>query len=193
MAIALLAVRCILVCVFLRAGLAKISAVADFRLAVANYGLLPPRAVPAVAAGLPFAETLAAVLLGLGVLAVPVAALLAVLLIVFAAAIAVNLVRGRVFDCGCAGAAPSKIGWEHVAINITLALLAAAIALAPPRDMVLFPGVHGLFSVSATGTNTLPVAAATVLCFVMAGVIRGAMSVYRLAGSLPDQAHPPVD
>lgn len=195
MAIVLLVARVILVCVFLRAGLAKISNLAEFRLAVANYHLLPPRLVPSVAFCLPFAETAAAVLLALGIVPGLVAALIAVLLTTFAVAIAINLARGRVFDCGCGGAAlramPQKISWSHVVTNIILALAATAIALAPPSSPAIFPGLPGAFSVPGTGTNTVPVVAAMVMCFGMVAVIRGAVTVHLLSAALADQAQAP--
>lgn len=191
MAIALLSARCILVCIFLRAGLAKISSPAEFRAAVANYRLLPPRLVPPVAAGLPYAEVAAAILLALGVFPGLVAAVLAALLAVFAAAIAINLARGREFDCGCAGPAPGgprsvpqKISWRHVATNAVLALMAIAIVLAPPRSLALLPGIHGPFFVPESGTGALGVVIATVTCFAMAAVVRAAVTAHRLAADI---------
>jgi uncharacterized membrane protein YphA (DoxX/SURF4 family) len=180
--LALLMARCVLVAIFFRAALGKMSDLADFRSAVANYRLLPAAAVPAVALALPFAEAAAALLLAVGVLTGPVAALLALLLVIFAAAIAVNLARGRVFDCGCAGSAPRKIGWQHVAVNLTLAAVAAAIALAPPAGLSVWPGVHGPFSVTTSRADAIPVVLAAVLAVVTILVGRRAATLWRLLG-----------
>jgi uncharacterized membrane protein YphA (DoxX/SURF4 family) len=187
MGLALLVARCVIVAIFFRAGLGKMSDLADFRSAVANYRLLPAAAVPAVALSMPFAEAAAALLLAVGVLTGPVAALLALLLVTFATAIAINLARGRVFDCGCAGSAPRKIGWQHVAVNLTLAAAAVAIALAPPVGLSLWPGVHGPFLVTTPRADAFPVVLAAVLAVVTISAGRRATTLWRLLGSFQGQ------
>jgi uncharacterized membrane protein YphA (DoxX/SURF4 family) len=187
MGLALLVARCVIVAIFFRAGLGKMSDLADFRSAVANYRLLPAAAVPAVALSMPFAEASAALLLAVGVLTGPVAALLALLLVTFATAIAINLARGRVFDCGCAGSAPRKIGWQHVAVNLTLAAAAVAIALAPPAGLSVWPGVHGPFSVTTPRVDAFPVVLAAVLAVVTISAGRRATTLWRLLGSFQGQ------
>ena len=69
MGLVALAIRCVIVGVFLHAGLAKVTDLGNFRSAVRNYQLLPPALVPAVATSLPFAEVAAAIMLAAGVLA----------------------------------------------------------------------------------------------------------------------------
>src|SRR5262245_56382768 len=141
MALALLAARYVLAGVFLRSGLAKLSDLPDFRSAVANYQLVPLGAIPAVALGLPIAEVAVALLVAAGVLTGPAAAVMALFLMVFAGAIAINLARGRVFDCGCGGrATPLLISWVHVRLDAAMAVVAVAIALAPPVTLALWPG-----------------------------------------------------
>ena len=194
MGVALLAIRFLIAGIFLRAGLAKIGDLRDFRSAVANYRLLPPAAVTAVALSLPFLEIAAALLLAAGVATGLVAALLAVLLLAFAAAIAINLARGRTFDCGCSGSAPSTIGWRHVTGDGFLAGLAVVLACAPPATLVLWPGVTGPFSTSAAPSGALlPVLMSVLLALVAAALGRRGIAIRWLIAAVPDAGHPHLE
>jgi Methylamine utilisation protein MauE len=99
-----------------------------FLSALAAYRLVPERLLDLVARAVPFVE----IALGLGML-VPVtrsAALLGVaaLMLAYAGAIAVNLLRGRSYiDCGCGGAA-HPLSWGLVARNGVLAAAAVAVS-----------------------------------------------------------------
>jgi uncharacterized membrane protein YphA (DoxX/SURF4 family) len=179
----LLAARWLVAGIFLRSGLAKTTGLAAFRSAVANYRLLPPAVVTVVAMTLPFAEILAAVLLAVGVLTVVVAAGLAFLLVAFALAIGINLARGRVFDCGCAGsaAAPRLIGWRHVMADLVLAAMAAAIAVAPPAAAQLWRGPAGVARLATPGGGAFPVLLAACLGLVMTSLLRRTADVRDLA------------
>jgi len=90
---------------------------------IANYRLLPERLVAPAAAVLPLAELLVAVglLMALRPWA-PMAA--AALLLVFAAAMAINIRRGRRhIDCGCGHAALRQaLGWTMVLRNVGLSM-----------------------------------------------------------------------
>lgn len=110
--------------VFARAALHKLSDREDFRAVLAEYRLLPGWAVAPVAHALPLLELLAAALLLVPPARAAAAALAFVLLALYAAAIAANLLRGRrTLDCGCGG--PGRgIGWGHAARNAALAALA---------------------------------------------------------------------
>ncbi len=189
MGLFLLAARWLVAGIFLRSGLAKATGLAAFRAAVANYRLLPPALVTAVATALPFAEIAAAALLAVGVLPVVVAGALAVLLVIFAAAIAVHLARGRVCDCGCAGsaAAPRTISWRHVAVDLVLAALAAAVAVAPPAAAELWRGPAGLLRVATQGGGAFPVLLAVLVCFAMTALLQRAAAVRGLAASASRQ------
>ncbi|MBF9151496.1 methylamine utilization protein MauE [Novosphingobium sp. 1Y9A] len=86
--------------VFLGAGLAKLRNRRVFPGVVANYRLLPEPLVAPVAVTLPIAEVVIGLALfaGLRVAAVPAG----LLLLAFAAAMAINIGRGRShIDCGC--------------------------------------------------------------------------------------------
>ncbi len=114
------------------AGAAKLRDPVAFAGAVANYRLLPPALVAPFALALPPAELATA--LGLLVPASRPAAAWAAgfLLLLFAAAMAVNLLRGRRdVDCGChGGLLRQRIAWPLVWRNLALAAGAAALALA---------------------------------------------------------------
>ncbi len=153
--------------VFVDAGLAKLRHRSVVPGVVANYRLLPDALVAPVAAGLPVAELglglglIAGVFVGgplrlLGVLA-------AALLVVFAAAMAVNIRRGRrSIDCGCGRShLRQTLGWGLVSRNLALAglvTLAAApraaytapvdVALAVIAGITLF-GLYLLFNALA--------------------------------------------
>jgi uncharacterized membrane protein YphA (DoxX/SURF4 family) len=138
--LAALASRFALAAVFLGAGLAKLVRPAEFAGAVDAYRLVPAALVRPLATWLPRLEVAAAALLALGVASRPAALAALALLLGFAAAIAVNLLRGRTIDCGCLGtAAPRRIGWPLVARNLVLAGMALLVAAAAPRVLAL-PG-----------------------------------------------------
>ncbi len=90
---------------------------------IANYRLLPDTLVAPAAALLPGVELLVAagLLLGFAPLA-PMAAI--ALLLVFAAAMAINIGRGwRHIDCGCGHAGlRQQLGWSQVARNLVLSM-----------------------------------------------------------------------
>lgn len=187
----LLAARWFLAGIFLRSGLVKATELAAFRSAVANYQLLPQALEKPVAVTLPVAEIVAAVMLAAGVMPVVVAAALALLLMIFAAAIGVNLARGRKFDCGCAGTvAPQMISWRHVAADLTLAAVAAAVALWPPAAAELWLGPAGPAYAVPDG-GAFPVLATVLVCLVMAAVLRRAVVVRSLAAAVSGQLDAP--
>lgn len=123
-----------LACLLLSAAWHKAASHAAFVAALGNYRLLPPGLVRPVAAFLPVVEAA----LALGWLAGGrgrlVAAATAALLLVYAAALAVNLLRGRrQIDCGCgfSGSAGGEqpLSWWLVARNVLLAGLAGLAGL----------------------------------------------------------------
>jgi hypothetical protein len=123
-----LAVRVLAALLFLTAAYGKFRRIAVFQGVVANYRLLPDALVAPVAYLLPPAEALlgAALLLRLGPSWPELGA--AALLVVFAAAMAVNLRRGRRhIDCGCFQSALAQmLSWKLVIRNLVLASLLVA-------------------------------------------------------------------
>jgi uncharacterized membrane protein YphA (DoxX/SURF4 family) len=121
--------------VFLVAGIDKLRHRDLLPGVIANYRLLPTAFVAPAAALLPIAELLlgAALLFG----SRPAAPLAAIaLLLVFAAAMAINIQRGRrQIDCGCGHSGlRQELGWSKVARNIAMAA-AVSLRLAGPAGL----------------------------------------------------------
>lgn len=109
---------------FLAAGIAQWRHRALLPGVIANYRLLPAALVGPAAAALPLAEVATGMALLIGLHPLPVLLAMALLLL-FAGAMAINILRGRGhIDCGCGhGALRHPIGWPLVARNIALAAL----------------------------------------------------------------------
>lgn len=134
----------LLVLIFGTAAASKLPTLLEFEGVVGNYRLLPDRVVPVAA-------RLAVALEGLTVLLLLVpatrgwgAAAALGLLVVFAAAMAINIRRGRVeIDCGCFRATHrQRLSWWLVGRNACLALAAAALWLPPSRATITFDYVQ---------------------------------------------------
>ncbi len=147
---------------FASAALHKLRDPAAFRSALAGYRLLPDALVPATARGLPAAELGVAAALLVPALTPVGAAAGAAMLALYAAAVAINLLRGRrEIDCGCGGVGGSRpLGASLVARNVLLVLALSAL-FAPVVERPFSPldvWVLGL----ATGTFALLYAAVDV-------------------------------
>ncbi len=126
----------------------------EFRQVVRNYDLLPD-ALVALSAGILTVLELGAAVLILVTATRPVgAAVSSGLLAVYAAAMAINLLRGRVnLDCGCLGAGRRQpIRWWMVARNLALAVVALS-AVAQPTTRAL-----GVLDAVTIGCATLTLA-----------------------------------
>lgn len=123
--LAALAVRYYAALLLAGAAVGKLRRPADTLRAVSAYRVLPDAFVSPAALALPLVELAAA--LGLVLMPHPAAAWGAALLFaVFAAAVGVNLARGRrALDCGC-GFGHRKIGPDLALHNVVLALLLLA-------------------------------------------------------------------
>ncbi|MGA2398114.1 MAG: MauE/DoxX family redox-associated membrane protein [Steroidobacteraceae bacterium] len=110
----------------------KLAALAEWPGVVRNYRLLPERLTVPAAAALLIAEALTAAALVWPATRRFGACAAAALLIIFAAAIAINMRRGRTsIDCGCFGSRLREgLSVWMVARNLVLALL--ALGLLPP-------------------------------------------------------------
>lgn len=133
-----LAAALTLALVFGGGALSKMTAWAELEGVVANFRVLPRGLVPAAAWALPPVE----LLLALGVLIpatrVPAALVMAALLAAFAAAIAINIGRGRIdIDCGCfRSSLKQNLSWWLVLRNAVLILVSGACLLSPlARDL----------------------------------------------------------
>jgi Methylamine utilisation protein MauE len=148
-------IRLVAAAVLATAAVAKLMALEPFVGVVRNYRLLPSAVVRPFAYLLPPLE----LVLALALVALPGAWLpplgSALLLVGFAAAMGVNLRRGRIdIDCGCfAGLMRQKLSWPLVARNLVLAL-----AL-----LVVTAGVGGARPLAWLDIVTVPAGTASLL------------------------------
>jgi uncharacterized membrane protein len=145
--------------VVLLGAIAKWRRPAAFRQALAGYRLLPDPLTAPAAFAIAVAETCGAAALLFPDTRVIGAAVLAALLLAFAASLAFNILRGHTdIDCGCSGFAatraatqanaPRGIGWFHVARALLLAALAATAFVEPAaRAIVWFDYLTLFFAV----------------------------------------------
>ena len=163
--------------IFLVAGWTKLRHRPLLAAVVANYRVLPSPLAPVVASILPYIELAvgAALIAGLG----RVPALAAILLLTgFAAAMAVNIRRGRShIDCGCGlSGLHQSLGWPLVARNLAFAALLLPMALLPA------PGLSAAqWAVAAAG------GIAFFLCHLLFGAI-GALTRSPTAAAFRRQA-----
>jgi uncharacterized membrane protein YphA (DoxX/SURF4 family) len=122
-----------LAAMFLYAGALKLVEPAGLAQDMSNYRLLPDGLVPVLAVGLPVLEVVTGLALLLPSHARGAAALSALMLALFAVAMAQAKLRGIDLACGCFGAdAATQVSWSKVALNLALAILSIWIAW-PPR------------------------------------------------------------
>ena len=120
-----IAIRLVLGGVFVFAGVVKIIDPATFATDIGNYRLLPHEWNNLLAITLPWIEVVAGVLLIAGIWARASALVIAVMLVVFLAAIGQAVARGLNISCGCFGTVEGrKVGL--VALAQDVAMLAAA-------------------------------------------------------------------
>lgn len=149
-------------------GLAKIRS-GDVITATARYKLVPEPYLPAFAL-LPWLECALGASLLLGFHARLALVLTATLMAGFAGAIAVNVRRGRLIDCGCR-AKRRPIGWRLVVENLVLSLgcVAAATLTAVPAPL---PSVLGQSAaLSSMEAITLVVLTAQAVTLYQVGVV----------------------
>ncbi len=96
-----LALRWILGITFIYASFHKIIYPADFAKIVYGYGLFPEMFINLIAIVIPFLELVAGFSLIIGFYPRSAAIIINVLLLAFITVLAINLIRGHEFDCGC--------------------------------------------------------------------------------------------
>ena len=102
--------RLILGCIFLIAGLAKISDPVGFLISLRAFEILPKTADRFFAVYLPWLEFILGLFLILGILYRTSSLLLAGINLMFIFAILSVIIRGKVIDCGCFGLLSDVIG-----------------------------------------------------------------------------------
>jgi uncharacterized membrane protein YphA (DoxX/SURF4 family) len=109
---------------FLWTGVEKLGDPQAFAAAIANYRVLPDALAALAAVALPVLEVVVALGLVVPSYARGGAVLSALLLFLFAGAMAQSKLRGIDLDCGCFGATQSsQVSWGKVAMNVALAIL----------------------------------------------------------------------
>jgi uncharacterized membrane protein YphA (DoxX/SURF4 family) len=131
----------VLAAFFVVAGIAKVVDPPGFAHEVHNYQLVPGIAVNAMALVLPWLEIVVGLALFLGLATRTAARILGILLLIFIAALSINLARGRPVDCGCFGTSTVVKTTEQRLADMKLAiardvglLLLAAQSLAADRE-----------------------------------------------------------
>lgn len=109
--------------IFLYAGVEKIIAPREFAVAIYNYRLLPDQAINPLALILPWLEVFLAAGLIAGIYVRGASLISALLLMIFALALTVNLVRGLDISCGCFGAASGNINWLYLVRDTGLLIM----------------------------------------------------------------------
>ena len=112
--------RLTLAIIFFYAGVEKIFHPQEFAVAIYNYQLLPDCIINMLAAVLPWLEVMIAVSLVIGIYARGAALISALLFLIFATALTINLVRGLDISCGCFGASSGNISWLYLARDLSL-------------------------------------------------------------------------
>jgi uncharacterized membrane protein len=117
--------------IFAASAVMKFVDLNEFRGAVENYRIVPEQIAGIVAIAVPIAEIVGAVGLVIPNTHRAAAILLSMLLIVFTASIAINLLRGRrSIDCGCFGPAlRQQLSWWLPARNLAMIAMLAIVIL----------------------------------------------------------------
>jgi uncharacterized membrane protein YphA (DoxX/SURF4 family) len=121
--------RLTLAIIFFYAGVEKILHPQEFAVAIYNYQLLPDYVINLSAIFLPWLEVFIAASLISGINTRGAALLSALLLLIFAIALTINLVRGLDISCGCFGAASGNINWLYLARDISLFCLSVFVLI----------------------------------------------------------------
>lgn len=106
--------------IFLYAGIEKIIAPREFAVAIYNYQMLPESVINSVALVLPWLEVILAAGLIAGIYVRGASLVSAVLFLVFATALTINLIRGLDISCGCFGTASGNINWLYLVRDSSL-------------------------------------------------------------------------
>ena len=115
--------RIILGGVFIYASIDKIAHPYAFAKIIQNYQLVPDILVTLPAIVLPWLEMISGLFLVAGIFRRASAVVLSALLLIFAVAITINLVRGITFDCGCFSTVTTASGSNPVGLLVRDILL----------------------------------------------------------------------
>ena len=130
-----LAARWILGLTFIYASFHKIISPADFAKIVYGYDLFPQIFINLIAIMIPFLELIAGLALIIGIYPRSAAVIINGLLLAFIAVLAINLIRGHEFDCGC-----FSVGQSGYSSSPKVTLVRDVIYLVLGIQIVLFKG-----------------------------------------------------
>jgi uncharacterized membrane protein YphA (DoxX/SURF4 family) len=134
----ILLLRVLLGITLLVTGALKVGHPADLAAAIAGFRLLPPAAIGPLALALPYFEILLGGYLVIGLFTRVTAVVAALQFVIYAGAIASAVVRHIPANCGCFGPRDTATAdWPHVAFDLGLALVSAAIAAWAPGLLAL--------------------------------------------------------
>lgn len=153
----------------------KLADLRRFRRAVAGYRILPDKAIGPSSVALPVLESALAVSLLVGSGSQIVPALADVLLVLFAVAISINVIRESGIECGCGGwDRPVQVGWSPVIRNLALATLATVLVAEHPASSAALLREHRV-----TVSDILALAVASGLALVAIAVVRATTDLFR--------------
>lgn len=170
-----LTLRVFLALMFATAAVSKLGHAEEFYGVVRNFRILPDGASRAVAMVLPVVELAVAAGLLIRSLAVPAAVTAAGLLMIFAVALAINVMRGRTaIDCGCfRNGLKQQVSWLMVLRNAALTAVALAVAILLPQTPAA--GLAQTFVGIAAGSVAM-------LLYVSASMLGGLSAAQRSTG-----------
>ncbi len=180
--------RVVLATVFLTAAASKLGRRREFEKTVRAYDLVSARVASVIARLLPPLELVCGLALAFGLATRGVAGALAVVLLVFTAAVALNLARGREIDCGCLGAAgPRRITRLTVARNLVLIVAALVVVWASANPLSLDHALIGGYG-GMSSADSLALVIATTASLAVISLTRAAMRFRNLIAAPPGRA-----
>ncbi len=129
-----IALRLLVGCVFIVAGIGKITDTNHFANEITNYNLLPIEPINIIALVMPWLELCSGLLLIFGVRLKANSVIISAMLIVFILAAFSAIARGLDINCGCFGkTTEKKLGWEKVFENLGLLTATLLIFFSKPN------------------------------------------------------------
>jgi uncharacterized membrane protein YphA (DoxX/SURF4 family) len=129
--------------IFIAAALPKIADPPSFAHMIYNYRIVPGGLINLSALVMPWVEILAGLALILGVWVKPARSIIALLLLTFMIAIAINLARGNAIDCGCFDVSAANKTHEERIKDMWIVLIRDAGMLLMVAQMVWAERVRG--------------------------------------------------
>jgi hypothetical protein len=186
-----LVARFALATVLVLAAIPKVLAPERFARVIRNYRLAPDRWSHPLARLVPLMELACAALFFLGLQQRVTAAVAAWMMLVFAGAVTVNLLRGRDIECGCLDLTDhGRITWWVVGRDFALAACAAVVLLSPTSVLVIAKTRNADASMSNPDAIALFLATAVFIAATLLPV--EARRLHRAATPFRTESRPPT-